>query len=281
MENLMNLLTDAKLLTGVAALIALTVLFLLVVSSGKRRRAKMLKVAPEAPVVIEQAKPELSAEHLVHELLSDRKWRALPFATLAQHIGGYQDDELRKLLVRAGAIRFTTRNGEEQWGLFERNRKHIGHRGDARVVNGGDGADAALNIDQARHTAKATAKATARVAGDLVTRIKTLTAKLKPTARDVDRSQGDQPAIPPMPDLANSTPEPDKSEPEPAKPDLQPAADKPDVPPGQAKGDPAPPVAGDPDALNALGATGTDKANPGGDPPPILDLKPLRNDKKS
>ena len=90
MENIINLLLDAKVLTGVAALIALAVLFLLVVSSNKRRKAKMREV-PETPVVIEQAKPEMSAERLVHAILSDRKWRAVPVATLEQHIGGYQD----------------------------------------------------------------------------------------------------------------------------------------------------------------------------------------------
>jgi hypothetical protein len=38
-------------------------------------------------------------------------------------VGGYEDDELRKLLIRAGAIRFE--EDVETWGLISRNKSEL------------------------------------------------------------------------------------------------------------------------------------------------------------
>jgi hypothetical protein len=39
--------------------------------------------------------------------------------------GGFSDDDLRQLLVRAGALRFEGSNGDELWGLRERNQDRL------------------------------------------------------------------------------------------------------------------------------------------------------------
>jgi hypothetical protein len=65
---------------------------------------------------------ELSAEALARELLMHPQWRLRGFATLKRHLGGFGDDELRQILVRAGAVRFESDDGTEWWGLVARNR---------------------------------------------------------------------------------------------------------------------------------------------------------------
>jgi hypothetical protein len=47
-------------------------------------------------------------------------------AVIKVHLGGFADDELRKILVRAGAVRFEAKSGSELWGLLERNHDLLG-----------------------------------------------------------------------------------------------------------------------------------------------------------
>jgi hypothetical protein len=42
---------------------------------------------------------------------TDADWTWRTFAIIKHHLGGFEDDELRKLLVRAGAIRATAKTG--------------------------------------------------------------------------------------------------------------------------------------------------------------------------
>ena len=68
-------------------------------------------------------------------------WTMRSFRLLRHHIGGFTDDELRRMLLRAGAVRFGQKRrddpskskGVEVWGLLERNRENLGRpilRGD-------------------------------------------------------------------------------------------------------------------------------------------------------
>lgn len=57
---------------------------------------------------------------LIHEGYTDRS-----FETIKNHIGGFEDDELRKILVRAGAIRVSRKDGSEWWRLLSRNDEYI------------------------------------------------------------------------------------------------------------------------------------------------------------
>jgi hypothetical protein len=67
-----------------------------------------------------------SAEHVARTLLSDVTWRLRSFKVIRHHLGGFEDNELRKILVRCGAIRFMSRSGQELWGLVERNGDRLG-----------------------------------------------------------------------------------------------------------------------------------------------------------
>ena len=64
---------------------------------------------------------ESTARHyLGHKGYTDRS-----FDTLKKHLGGFEDDELRKILVRAGAIRVFREDGSEWWRLLERSAEYI------------------------------------------------------------------------------------------------------------------------------------------------------------
>jgi hypothetical protein len=67
-----------------------------------------------------------SAELVARALLSDSSWRLRSFKAIRHHLGGFDDDELRKILVRCGAIRFMSKSGIELWGLLERNEDRLG-----------------------------------------------------------------------------------------------------------------------------------------------------------
>jgi hypothetical protein len=69
-------------------------------------------------------KLEFAAEGVAREMLIDRKWPYRTFRILKYHLSGFTDDELRKILVRAGGIRLTA-GGHEVWGLLARNREYL------------------------------------------------------------------------------------------------------------------------------------------------------------
>ncbi len=62
-----------------------------------------------------------SAREAALELLKSEKWPKRSFDIFRARLGGYHDDELRKILVSVGAVRFQGANKEELWGLRERN----------------------------------------------------------------------------------------------------------------------------------------------------------------
>ena len=69
-------------------------------------------------------KLEFAAEGVAREMLMDRNWPYCSFRVLKYHLSGFTDDELRKILVRAGGIRLTA-GGQEVWGLLSRNREYL------------------------------------------------------------------------------------------------------------------------------------------------------------
>ena len=82
---------------------------------------------------------EFAAERVAEQLFTDPQWRLRTFKTLKHHLGGFAEDELRKILVRAGAIRFISKDGEELWGLLRLNIDRLGvesvnFEDDSRIV---------------------------------------------------------------------------------------------------------------------------------------------------
>lgn len=68
----------------------------------------------------EQNKTEFMAEETARHFLNHKGYTDRSFETLQMHLGGFEEDELRKILVRAGAIRVYREDGSEWWRLISR-----------------------------------------------------------------------------------------------------------------------------------------------------------------
>ncbi len=76
-------------------------------------------------VLREQHKTEFMAENTAKHFLSHEKYTDRSFETLQKHLGGFTEDELRKILVRAGAVRVYRDDGSEWWRLLSRMDEYI------------------------------------------------------------------------------------------------------------------------------------------------------------
>jgi hypothetical protein len=68
----------------------------------------------------EQHRTEYMAEETARAFLSHKSFTDRSFETLRRHLGGFEEDELRKILVRAGAMRIYRDDGSEWWRLVSR-----------------------------------------------------------------------------------------------------------------------------------------------------------------
>jgi carbamate kinase len=68
----------------------------------------------------EQHRTEFMAEETARVFLSHKSFTDRSFDTLRKHLGGFEDNELRKILVRAGAMRVYRDDGSEWWRLVAR-----------------------------------------------------------------------------------------------------------------------------------------------------------------
>lgn len=76
----------------------------------------------------EENKTEFQAEQTALHFLSHKSYTDRSFETLKKHLGGFEDDELRKILVRAGAIRTYREDQSEWWRLLSRNEEYIANK---------------------------------------------------------------------------------------------------------------------------------------------------------
>ena len=72
-----------------------------------------------------ELRTEFMAEEAIRKLLLHETWEKRSFEEIKRRVGGFEDEELRKLLVRAGAVRFYGKEDIEFWGLIERNEDHV------------------------------------------------------------------------------------------------------------------------------------------------------------
>jgi hypothetical protein len=72
-----------------------------------------------------ELRTQFMAEEAIRQLLLHDEWRQRSFTAVKRRVGGFSDDELRQLLVRAGALRFEGSDGDELWGLRERNQDRL------------------------------------------------------------------------------------------------------------------------------------------------------------
>lgn len=105
---------------SIAALISSIVALVGVYISYRKIHQEVQRLELEQKKIEAQFGQELSAERAARKLLEYTKWKRRTFDTLKYHLGGFDDDELRKILIRAGAIRF--QDDVETWGLLERNK---------------------------------------------------------------------------------------------------------------------------------------------------------------
>ena len=68
-----------------------------------------------------ELRTEFMAEQAAQSLLQHEKWKKRSFHEIKKRLGGFDEDELRKILVRAGAVRFEGDDNLELWGLVSRN----------------------------------------------------------------------------------------------------------------------------------------------------------------
>lgn len=71
-------------------------------------------------ILQQQHKTEFMAEETARHFLSHKSFTDRSFETLQKNLGGFTDDELRRILVRAGAIRVYRDDGSEWWRLLSR-----------------------------------------------------------------------------------------------------------------------------------------------------------------
>ncbi|MGW2376569.1 hypothetical protein [Kitasatospora sp. NPDC001683] len=68
-----------------------------------------------------ELRTQFMAEEAIRELLLTAQPKR-SFEKIKLRLGGFSDDDLRQLLVRAGAVCFKGTDGTEYWGLRERNK---------------------------------------------------------------------------------------------------------------------------------------------------------------
>lgn len=79
------------------------------------------KLKHEFRLKLEENKTENMAERTIRYYLKEEGFYERSFEHLKTKLGGFEEEELRRLLVRAGAVRFIRKdNQKEFWCLVER-----------------------------------------------------------------------------------------------------------------------------------------------------------------
>ncbi|MFZ5616001.1 MAG: hypothetical protein ACOZAA_01585 [Pseudomonadota bacterium] len=67
---------------------------------------------------------EFATEAAIRQLLMNEQWELRTFEEIKRRFKGIDENELRKSLIRAGALSFDGDKGE-MWGLRERNKSRL------------------------------------------------------------------------------------------------------------------------------------------------------------
>jgi hypothetical protein len=76
--------------------------------------------ANQLRILREQNKTEFMAETTARHFLGHKGFTDRSFDALQRSLGGFEEDELRRILVRAGAVRVYREDGSEWWRLLSR-----------------------------------------------------------------------------------------------------------------------------------------------------------------
>lgn len=72
-----------------------------------------------------ELRTEFMAELVAKKLLESPQWKKRSFDEIKKRLAGFDDNELRKILVRSGAVRFEGEGGKELWGLISKNEDSL------------------------------------------------------------------------------------------------------------------------------------------------------------
>lgn len=83
------------------------------------------RASTDLRIALQAVKTEHMAETTARHFLQHKGYTDRSFELLRERLGGFDDDELRRILVRAGAIRYIRRDGTEFWRLLSREEEAI------------------------------------------------------------------------------------------------------------------------------------------------------------
>jgi hypothetical protein len=109
-------------------------LFGALVGGGISYALNRQQFANQMKLAREQHRTEFMAEETARHFLSHKGFTDRSFDTLQRNLGGFEADELRKILVRAGAIRIYREDGSEWWRLLSRMDEYIERKDLERVT---------------------------------------------------------------------------------------------------------------------------------------------------
>lgn len=78
------------------------------------------RASTDLRIALEAIKTEHMAETTALYYLKYKGYTDRSFKMLKTRLGGFEDEELRKILVRAGAVRYIREDGSEWWRLISR-----------------------------------------------------------------------------------------------------------------------------------------------------------------
>lgn len=78
------------------------------------------RTAADLAIALESVKTDHMAEKAAFHYLNHKGYRDRSFEHLSKRLGGFEDNELRKILVRAGAVRYIRDDKSEWWRLLSR-----------------------------------------------------------------------------------------------------------------------------------------------------------------
>lgn len=106
---------------AIAIIAALSSLFGVIVGGFVSYFLQKQKLEHEFKIKLQDNKTENMAEQTVRYYLKEEGFYERSFNHLKTKLGGFEEEELRKILVRAGAVRFIRKDDQKEfWCLVER-----------------------------------------------------------------------------------------------------------------------------------------------------------------
>jgi hypothetical protein len=119
-----NTIITSAVTSGIVAIISGLITYIIQerkIQAEKSKIQKQFKI--ERDKLEEQYKTERRADVALSKFLNHVRFKRRSFGYVREKIGGFSDDELRKMLVRNGAVRsFGTKDGKEWWELLNEYR---------------------------------------------------------------------------------------------------------------------------------------------------------------